>query len=362
MTRPTMIFHVPFPLEPNGKSASAIRPVRMREAFESIGYDVIEISGHSGRRRAQIREAKSRISSGTRISFVYSEASTMPTALTDPHHLPVRAFMDLSFLRFCRRKGIPVGLFYRDIYWQFPEYVASLNPLLAAGMRWFYRWDLRRYRTAVDSIFLPSMRMAEYLPAANRPQATALPPASEIRDSPMPHDSPITLLFVGGLGAYYRLHECVTGVRRAVDARLVLCTREAQWEDVSAEYVDILGSTTSVVHRSGRELEELYDGAHLGSLFLEPIEYREFAAPLKMYEYLGHGKPIVAAEGTLVAEFVKENGVGWVLPYRADALAELLDELRAHPERLADMRERVIRVRREHTWEARARQAAAIAG
>ena len=362
MTKPTMIFHVPFPLDAAGTSASAIRPVRMRAAFAEAGYDVIEISGYTAQRREAIKRVRAQIKAGTRISLVYSEGSTMPTAFTDPHHLPLHPRMDLSFLRFCRRAGIPVGLFYRDIYWQFPEYLASLNPLLGRAMRVFYRSDLRRYRTSVDKIFLPSMRMANYLPPSNRGQAMALPPASEIVDSPTPDPSPLSLLFVGGLGAYYRLHECIRGVEEAADARMVLCTRKEQWATVKGDYEAIIADSTTVVHESGQQLEALYAHAHIGSLFLEPIEYREFAAPLKMYEYLGHGKPIVAAEGSLVAEFVRENEVGWVLPYEADALGGLLDRLSAEPALLSEVSDRVREVRQNHTWLARATQAAEALG
>lgn len=360
MTRPTMIFHVPFPLDADGKSASAIRPVRMRAAFETAGYDVLEISGYSADRRRLIKQLRAEIRQGRRISFVYSEGSTMPTAFTDPHHLPLHPRMDLDFLRFCRRQGIRVGVFYRDIYWQFPEYLASLNPLLARVMRFFYKSDLRRYQKSVDKIFLPSQRMAAYLPAHNRAQAVSLPPGSEVVDSPTPQASPISLLFVGGLGAYYRLHQCIQGVEQAADAHLVICTREEQWAAVREEYDFLIGAASGVVHRSGTQLESLYAAAHVGTLFLEPIEYREFAAPLKMYEYLGHGKPIIAAEGSLVADFVRENGVGWVLPYHADALTELLNDLASHPSLLAAMREKVLVVREEHTWVARASQAADV--
>lgn len=354
-TRPVMIYHTPYPLDRSGRAASAIRPARMRDAFEEIGYEVIEITGRAAERRRLIRAAKERIRSGARIDFVYSESSTMPTALTEPNHLPVRPLQDLGFLRFCRRRGVPTGLFYRDIYWQFPEYAAGLPAPVAFGTRSFYRWDLRRYRAALDRVFLPSLRMAEYLPVALRSRASALPPASDVVDSPT-SSGPQTLLFVGGVGAYYRLHECVRGVGEAQEAALILCTREDQWQGVRAEYEEVLGDRIEVVHRSGAELEELYARTDFGSLFLEPITYREFAAPLKMFEYLGHGKPIISAEGSLASEFVRENGIGWVIPYESRALADLLDRLSADPSEVAGVRARVAEVRREHTWAARARQ------
>jgi glycosyltransferase involved in cell wall biosynthesis len=199
--------------------------------------------------------------------------------------------------------------------------------------------------------------MAEYIPASLRTRAQALPPASDIIDSPVPTGAQ-TLLFVGGVGAYYRLHECARGVNEAEDARLILCTREDQWQGVRAEYEGLIEDRVEVVHRSGAELEELYARTDFGSLFLEPITYREFAAPLKMFEYLGHGKPIISAEGSLASEFVQQHGIGWVIPYQAAALSELLDRLAQNPDEVAAVRARVADARQKHTWPARARQVA----
>lgn len=353
--QPSMIFHVPFALNPEARTASGIRPYRLRRAFEEIGYRVHEVSGSHAERREQMRALRRLIRDGLKIDLVYSEAATSPTGLGEPVTPATSLSRDIRFLRFCRRASIPVGLFYRDIYWQFPEYEKQLGPLLTRILRSRYRADLRGYRTAVDRIYLPSMRMAEYLPPQNRPQAAALPPGLAVQESTAP-ESGVSMLFVGGLGAYYRLHEAVRGVEQADDSKLILCAPESQWKSVEHEYRDVIGSSTKVVHASGDELETLYGQANLGSLFMEPIEYRQFAAPMKMYEYLGHGKPIVATEGTLVGEFVEQYGVGWTIPYDADALADLLNRLDANRDELRACEARVRSAREAHTWEARARE------
>lgn len=352
-----MIFHVPYPLNPNATSASGIRPVRMREAFEAIGYEVAEVSGDARERRQLIADLKRRIKAGEQFDLVYSEASTKPTAMTESHSLPTHPFLDLGFLRFCTRRGLPVGVFYRDIYWNSDKYLETVPAPVAAITRRLYRSDLRRYRTAVRRIFVPSMRMAEVMPLTNIDQCTPLPPGSPIVDTSAPSDG-ISLLYVGGTGSYYRMQETVAGVEATPGARLTICTRENEWEAARPAYATVLGGTTTVVHRSGLALEGLYDDAHLGVLMMEPIGYREFAAPMKLYEYLGHGKPIVATEGSLAGDFVSKHGVGWALPYRADALVELLERLQRDPEHYRAARARVLAVREGHTWEARARQAA----
>lgn len=353
-----MIFHTPYPLNPEATSASGIRPVQMRRAFESIGYEVYEVTGTSKQRVKAIASLKRQIREGNSFDFVYSESSTMPTAMTEPHHLPLRPRFDLSFLKFCRDHGIPTGLFYRDIYWNQPAYLETVKPIVAVGTRFLYRSDLKRYRSAVSRVYLPSMRMAEEVPHIDRSRCAALPPGTKLVDHGEP-ESETSMFYVGALGQYYRLHEAVRAFQTVPSGSLTLCTSEPLWRAHEAEYQPLMASANvRVVHANGPALDEHYEAAALGCLFLEPIAYREFAAPMKMYEYLGHGKPIIAVEGSLAAAFVESNGIGWVLPYRAEALSELLNRIHEDPTLYTAMRERVLVKREEHTWAARARQVA----
>lgn len=358
--RPVMIFHVPFPLDPSATSASGIRPVRMRRAFEAIGFRVLEVSGSHASRREQMRLLRRRIREGMRVDFVYSEAATTPTGLGEKITPATSLTRDIAFLRFCRRRGIPVGLFYRDVYWRFDEYAERVKQPYRGILRWRYRADLRGYRSAVDRLYLPSLRMAAFLPEANRDRAAALPPGTEMRDgAPDPTGSDrLELFYVGGVGSYYRMQEAVRGSEAAERARLTICTRESEWAAAREAYAEAIGESTRVVHRAGDGLDELYANADIGMLFVEPIAYRDFAAPMKLYEYLGRGKPVIATAGTLAAEFVEAEGTGWAVPYDAAALTALLDRLAEHPEEVAEKAERARRVREEHTWEARARQVA----
>ena len=109
-----------------------------------------------------------------------------------------------------------------------------------------------------------------------------------------------------------------------------------------------------VVHGSGQELEALYERADACVLFVEPDPYREFAAPVKLYEYLGHGKPVIASAGTLAAETVAACGAGWTPPYDAAELTGLLRRLLAAPDAVEEAAGRARQARAEHTWLRRA--------
>ena len=76
---------------------------------------------------------------------------------------------------------------------------------------------------------------------------------------------------------------------------------------------------------------------------------RRFAAPVKLYEYLGHGKPVIASAGTLAAETVVACGAGWMFSYDAAELIGLLRRLLAVPDAVEEAAGRARRARAEHT-------------
>lgn len=375
-----MVFHVPFPLDAEAPRASAIRPVRLRQAFADLGYEVHTVAGTSGQRAQGFRRIRRLMAAGLRPEFVYSETSTMPTALTDPHHLPVRPLQDHRFLWRMHRAGVPVGVFYRDIHWRDPVYRENVAAPLALATRALYRLDLLAYRLAATRLYLPSAEMAPRVPIVPAERMTALPPGCLIpAEVPIPAagpspaavqdrrdvagEGPLRLLYVGGLGLIYQLHELIRGVTRTPGARLTICTRPAEWRERRSEYDQLLADRrvegrVEVVHLDGLALAGAYAAADLAALFVAPVDYWSFAAPVKLYEALGHGVPVLATEGTLSGRFVADEGVGWTLPYSSDALAGLLRRLREERDDLRRVAERVRVVRHEHTWTARARQVA----
>ena len=96
-----MIFHIPMRINRERASASSIRPVKMIEAFQRLGYEVILIEGNASQRKKRIKEIKHNIRKGVTYDFLYSESSTMPTLLTEKHHCPTHPFLDFSFLATC---------------------------------------------------------------------------------------------------------------------------------------------------------------------------------------------------------------------------------------------------------------------
>ena len=169
-----MIFHVPFELDPGSAFANDIRPLKMLEAFRSLGYEVDGVYGRNRERKVRAAAVRRKIQSGVEYNFVYSESAGLPTAFTDPSKKPTHPLFDLAFLRFCRANGLQVGLFYRDAYWRFPNTGQFKSEFRRTVLTGFYLFDLLAYNFAITKIYLPSMAMHRFIPLTSRIDAAAL--------------------------------------------------------------------------------------------------------------------------------------------------------------------------------------------
>lgn len=363
MSKARAIYHVPYPLQFTDPTGGGVRPVKMLRAMQQR-YEVAVVAGTATERRAAIGQVMASIRAGDFYEFCYSESSTMPTALTETHHLPTHPLLDFSFFRQLRKVHVPVGLFYRDIQWRFPMYKEGTSLPKRIGAKAAYHYDLWQYGRTVDHLFLPSVEMAAHVPLPSDVPVSALPPGHEGGElepgDASPH--PVRLFYVGGTKSNYRLHEFLAAVHTCPQVQFVLCTRESEWADARADYAEWLGPNLTVVHENGPGTTPYFKAANVAVVATEPQEYWTFAAPLKVYEYLGHGLPIIASEGSLAGRFVAETGVGWTVPYSRSAFTELLTRLDEQPELVDQARERVLAVRDEHSWAGRVAEVARVLG
>lgn len=352
------VYHVPYPIDANTTVGGQVRAGKMLAALQDWG-EVWTVSGDSAQRRRMIQQVRRAIGRGVRFDFCYSESSTMPLTMTDPHHLPLHPVMDLGFMIWLRSQGIPVGLFYRDIYWKFPIYAESGVPKYQQiAAKTMYHYDLLAYRKALDILFLPSLRMGKYIDVGPDVRKVALPPGHDIADPPPePAPSPLRLFYVGGMGELYQMQELCAAVSQVPQVHLTICTRPQEWETVKADYAPVMGRNIDVVHANGKEaLAPYYASSNAAVMVFKPHEYRDFAAPLKLFEYIGNGKPILASSGSLAADLVARDGIGWVVNYDREEIAEVLRRLSARPEEVTSVHEKVLAERMNHTWGARVRE------
>lgn len=346
-----MIYHAAFQLDPTASAASSLRPVKMFKAFESIGYEVFDLTGTSSERRRKFKVLRKQINSGTKFDFMYSESATIPVVIGNPSHFP-HMFLDAQIFKFLKKKGVPTSVFYRDLYWVYDEYLERVKRPLADAMRILYKYELEIYRRFATVVFVPSLEMANEIPQLKIPNIQALPPGGEIIDAPT-EPAPIHLFYVGGIGAHYRLHELVNAVREMPNVRLTICTGKQLWEQNKHEYGTPC-SNIQVVHESGRGLDKYYSRANIAVVVVDPSHYRSFAVPVKLFEYVGRGKPIMATRGTLASQIVEKNEWGWVVENDKTQIEGLLTHLVSNPEEISCKTRKVQEDRMKHSWSARA--------
>ena len=352
-----IIYHLPLPLDKTAKSASGIRPIKILEAFYSLGYEVDIVCGYLSERKRAVNEIFKKIESGIKYDFCYSESSTMPTLLTEKNHLPHFDNPDFKLFKFCKKNSIPVRLFYRDIYWCFPDYYKQVG-LKGYIAKFFYKYDVRQYLKYIETLYVPCFRMLDYIPALKKLHCEELPSGCIIQNIKETVEQTNSSIYVGGIGNHYDLHKLVHAYTEMENEQLLLCVREDDWNAVKETYS--VSENIKVVHASGDELKKLYSYPNKSMLFVEPSTYREFAIPYKLFEYMGWGLPIIASGDTAVGSYVEKNNIGWTIPYTEEALQELLKYLDNHPEDLIEKQKNIKKAALENTWQKRCEQISRI--
>lgn len=351
-----IIFHIPFKIDFNRASGSQIRPIKMIKAFEEIGYNVDIIQGYLKERSQKIKQIKRKIRSGANYEFVYSESSTAPTALTEKHHLPIRPFLDFKFFKFCRQNNVPIGLFYRDIYWNFEYYKKELSFLKRIFSVFFYKFDLKQYKKYINVLFLPHLTMYEAFPIKHGWSIKELPPATDLKASPSPNNAKLEIIYVGGIGEHYKMHKLFKVCKLNDNLNLNICCRSDDWHKFSQDYSKYISENIKIHHISGKNLINMYLASDVASIFVEPSSYRSFAMPLKLFEYLGYRKPIIATKNTAVGDFILKNDIGWVINYSEKELSNLLNDLSNNKKMINNKINNINAIISKNTWNYRADQ------
>lgn len=356
-----MIFHHPLPLPVESTSGSRVRPLHLLAAFQELGYAVTVVAGNGTERYAAIQTIRDAVTKGERFAFLYAEPPNAPLLWLNrqqPHR-----FQEYSFWRWCRAQGIPVGLFYRDVHWRFAQFKVVTAWRKRAVLRPLYWVDWLSYYGCVDHLFLPSLAMAAHLPTRwPATRLSALPPGCI--SAPLPADkaatagAPLKLFYVGGIQPpLYDLRPMFAAVAALSGVQLTVCCRLEEWAAARADYGPFDATKIQIIHAHGEALAAYYTDADLFGLFWQPSAYLDFAMPVKVFEALGYGVPLVTTAGTETARFVASEGIGWVVDSQ-EALCTLLVRLRDERALVTAKQRQLAVVRQRHTWQARAQTVA----
>lgn len=354
------LFHVPLKIDPNYMSGSHIRPRKMMQAFRDIGYEVDIIEGTAAERKEKIRSVEEKIKNGVRYEFMYAENSNMPTLLTEKHHLPTHPFLDFSFFKRMKKHGIPIGIYYRDIHWVYPAYKKNVPGIKGEFAILNFKYDMKKYNELIDVFYLQTMHMKKKFPMELKMEVKELPPGA---DAGIPFKiaptKPFNIFYVGGVGGHYEMEELFSAVHDTEGITLTICTRESDWAQYGQKYEPYLSDRMKIVHKKNDELTPYFDEASVVIRYFisdNSSDYNDFCISIKVFEYLGHQKPIITIADTATGDWVEERDVGWAIPYDRKALADLLVRLRDNPDEVHEKQRNMIPLLEANTWQARAAQ------
>jgi glycosyltransferase involved in cell wall biosynthesis len=331
---------------------------------------VVEITGNAKQRRNKIRRYKLLVANGLSVEFVYSESSNLPLFFNENNKLPVHPFMEYRFFHWLRRKGIPTGLFLRDLYWRFPHF--RKYPLYKRLPGFVFYWlDWLLYMSKCNRLFLPSLPLQDYLPTKPvRIEVSALPPGCEdehdlilaLEKATRNTGEGLTLFYVGGVTPpHYDLTPMFQCASRLAGEGFVLCCRRNEWEKTKIKYDGLLSENVRIIHEQGAELARYYRSADVFIIARQPYGYLELAVPFKVFESVAYNLPIVTFEGSEAARVIKEEGFGWVVKDLEEMVA-LIDRLRDRPELIAEKKVHLREMAVKHSWTNRALTVAAALG
>ena len=326
--------------------------VRISHLAEELSHlvDLDVVAGYRGGRRVELaRYAASGRLRG--LDGIYVESSTF---------LPAEA--DLAFLALARGLGIGVVTYVRDAYQLFPrEYPASsLRQRLGVAV---FRPMLRALRAVSTRLAFPTRGLADAVigPDAGA-DALLLPPGAPPPVAIAREPGANRLLYVGDA----RL--AAQGVGRLLEA--VQLARDADL-GIELNLVTRAGGEPRPPHPAWLHLHHAEDSAiHAllprvaASVIPRPRSaYNDLAMPIKLFDYLSYGRPLLVTDCIEQARVVADGDAGVVSADDPAAMATAIAAiLRAPGEQLERWAVNAHRLAGEASWGERAARIVAVLG
>jgi len=200
-------------------------------------------------------------------------------------------------------------------------------------MRIIYRAEHSIYKKYVSQFFLPSIEMNKHV---SFPQfwTSSLPPGAENNLSKRNYEQKdfYVAVYVGGLSFGYGISNLLEAVnilnKDRVVLKLKLVCRIKEFEtskELFAQYID--KTWLQILHLSGEKLEQVYSTADFAILPLRKTKYNDFAVPVKLFEYLSYGLPVVATNCSAQKSIVSNNNNGIICEDSSESIAFAITEI-----------------------------------
>ncbi|MEO6295232.1 MAG: glycosyltransferase [Candidatus Limnocylindria bacterium] len=321
-----------------------MRISHLRDVLNTL-VDLDLVAGYRGARRTQL--AKYTFGGRLRgLDGIYVESSTFLPAETD-----------LAFLGLAKALRIPILTYIRDAYQLFDDYgsPASLKQRLSARA---FRPMIAALRAVSTHMAFPSAGLAKAVlgDARDATDAILLPPGAPAPVAVARDNGANRLLFVG-------------------DARLPAQGGDRLVQAVNRARVQGAAVELDVVSRPGQEPEGPHpDWLHLHRASGEAIHallpqtlatviprprnpYNDLALPIKLFDYLSYGRPLLVTDCTEQARIVRQANAGIVVGDTVEGMsAGFVHLLQTDADQLDAWSAHAAEAARRSAWSTRARK------
>ena len=343
---PQMMLFIPYDVS-TPRWGSLMRPNKMRQAFEQLGYRVRVLTGRRGRER--LREFLRLVVQREPYRFCYAE---MPTWPLSPVDYPVLLWLAL--------RRIPTGVFCRDGFWRLVDWDSPAVRLCQSRRyRLLYWQNCLLYRLTCAYVFFPTETMAGHFPFK---RTAALPPGCESGlDASPKHTN--TFIHVGGVSEERGIPLLLQSFRHVnrdgIAARLRLVCPDPHSPLITPYSAE---PWLRVLTAYGDALRHVYAGASAGVLPWLPNRHNAATLPIKLFECASFGLPVVSTDCGETARAVRSAGLGIVTPATVEGLADGIRRMATRADLWRRFRRNAVAFRQHNTWEHRASSVARLLG
>lgn len=261
---------------------------------------------------------------------------------------------DYLFLNALKRKNIPVFPFIRDLYWKYPGTMKQNKQpdKSSKDCQKEYDWYIKNS----TALLFPTEIMAD---TVDFPEKYALPPAgdpSRCLSEELPDNK--NIVYLGDI--FPR-----SGMDILMDAMKKYVLKEHPEASCTVVGTGDVEMITKWRHekwlrlRTGNywDMPEIMSRAYLATIPRYIGGFLDITIPLKLFDYMSAGRPIVATDCLATAKFIRETEIGIVTKDTAESLAEGIIKLFDDRDLAKKMGGNAISaVRSKHSWHHRAQR------
>ncbi|MBY6037083.1 glycosyltransferase family 4 protein [Fictibacillus nanhaiensis] len=324
------------------------------QSLQKAGHEVVYI----------VPNAEDSVQFGVRIKGVMSTASNRLRRMVHTTSLVYEEAIrqDADVYHFHDSELIPIGLKLKakgkkviyDVHEDLPEQILSkqwipgpLRKSVALAAKHFEKYASKRFDAIVTATPYINERFRKYnsnsITIHNYPLLQELIKTSEIQEVSKPlEDNKKRVVYLGGIYLLRGIKEMIRSVEKVnemhpVEFRLGGSFAPASLEDEVKKmsgwkHVSFLGFLNR------HDVKEELSQANAGLVLLHPEPRFVVSYPIKLFEYMSAGLPVIASNFPLWEDIVRENGCGiCVDPLNIDEIAKAIESILTNPDKAAEM-------------------------